>query len=305
MRQPSTQPREIHVTHETTYRYAAPVEQSTHVLRLRPLHDQIQRVQAFDLDISVPGRQTDFEDLYDNAATHYAIDTPYTELRIVSTSRVRLVNPPPLAPPPYGRSILPLVWPPSERVVLAPYLEQPEMPRPQLRELADYATSFAERSDYDLLDTLLDMTQVLHRDFEYLPGSTNVDTTPYETFMAKRGVCQDFAHLFMYLARFLDVPSRYRVGYIYTGGDYENKEQSEASHGWIECYLPWLGWRGFDPTNGCITGTDHVRVACARSVMEATPTSGTIQAGGGGETLDVSVRVEDVTPASAATPGTA
>ena len=138
------------------------------------------------------------------------------------------------------------------------------------------------------------MTETMKRDFEYLPGSTNVETTPYETFVARRGVCQDFAHLFMYLTRFLDVPSRYRVGYIYTGGNYENKEQSEASHGWVECYLPWHGWRGFDPTNGCITGTDHVRVACARTVHEPTPTSGEILAGGGGETLEVSVRVDDV-----------
>ena len=87
------------------------------------------------------------------------------------------------------------------------------------------------------------------------------------------------------------------MGYIYTGGSDENKQQSEASHGWVECYLPWLGWRGFDPTNGCVTGTDHVRVACARTVHEPTPTSGEIRAGGGGETLAVSVRVDEVTAA--------
>lgn len=293
--------RELSVVHETVYRYDRPVERSTHVFRLRPVHDQNQRVMEYDLTVSVAGRRTDFEDLYDNHATHYAVESPYTELRIVSRSRTRLAAPAALAPPPYGRSILPLVWPPSERVVLAPYLEQPEMPRPQLRELADYATSFAERNDYDLLDTLLDMTTSIHRDFEYVPGSTSVETTPYETFMAKRGVCQDYAHLFMYLTRLLDVPSRYRVGYIYAGGNYEHKEQSEASHGWVECYLPWLGWRGFDPTNGRVTGTDHVRVACGRTVREATPTSGTILAGGGGETLAVSVRVEDVAAAPVTT----
>lgn len=297
MRQPSTRPRELSVVHETVYRYEQPVERSAHVLRLRPVDDAIQHVHAHTLAISVAGRRTDFEDLYDNHATHYAIETPYTELRIVSRSRTRLAPPPPLAPPPYGRSLIPLVWPPSERVVLAPYLEQPAVPPPQLRELADYATSFAELSGYDLVDTLLAMTETLHRDFEYLPGSTSVETAPYETFVARRGVCQDFAHLFMYLTRFLDVPSRYRVGYIYTGGDYENKQQSEASHGWVECYLPWHGWRGFDPTNGCITGTDHVRVACARTVHEPTPTTGQILGGGGDETLAVSVRVDDVTAA--------
>lgn len=87
----------------------------------------------------------------------------------------------------------------------------------------------------------------------------------------------------------------YRVGYIYTGANYENKVQSEASHAWVELYLPWNGWRGFDPTNGCMAGTDHVRVACGRNYRDATPTTGTIYKGQGGvETLDVEVRVEDV-----------
>ena len=87
------------------------------------------------------------------------------------------------------------------------------------------------------------------------------------------------------------MPARYRVGYIYTGADYENKIQSEASHAWVEVYLPWAGWRGYDPTNGCLANLDHVRVAVGRNYRDATPTSGTIFKGGEGETLSVSVKV--------------
>ena len=68
--------------------------------------------------------------------------------------------------------------------------------------------------------------------------------------------------------------------------------QSEASHAWAELYIHGLGWRGFDPTNGCMVSTDHVRVACGRNYRDATPTSGTIYKGGGRETLSVEVRVE-------------
>ena len=53
-------------------------------------------------------------------------------------------------------------------------------------------------------------------------------------------------------------------------------------------------WRGFDPTNGCLAGEDHVRVACGRNYRDAAPTSGTIFAGGSEETLRVAVRVEEV-----------
>jgi transglutaminase-like putative cysteine protease len=107
-------------------------------------------------------------------------------------------------------------------------------------------------------------------------------------------VCQDFANLLICLARLLGIPARYRVGYIYTGAQYENKVQSDASHAWTELYLPWFGWQGFDPTNGCLVGRDHVRVACGRHYRDATPTSGTILRGGGTETLSIAVRVEPI-----------
>lgn len=97
------------------------------------------------------------------------------------------------------------------------------------------------------------------------------------------------------VARLLHVPARYRMGYIFTGANYQNKIQFEASHAWLELYAPRVGWHGFDPTNGIQVGADHVRVACGRNYRDATPTSGTIYGGGGSEMLTVSVRV-DATP---------
>jgi transglutaminase-like putative cysteine protease len=81
-------------------------------------------------------------------------------------------------------------------------------------------------------------------------------------------------------------------GYIYTGPKNPNQRQSEASHAWVQVYLPEVGWKGFDPTNGVLTQTEHMRVAVGRNYVDATPTSGTIFVGGGGETLEVDVRVE-------------
>ena len=83
-------------------------------------------------------------------------------------------------------------------------------------------------------------------------------------------------------------------GLLYTGGDYENKLQSDASHAWVELYLPNIGWLGFDPTNNIIVNQDHIRVACGRNYLDATPTSGTIYKGGYGETLYVDVKVTEV-----------
>ena len=69
---------------------------------------------------------------------------------------------------------------------------------------------------------------------------------------------------------------------------------SDASHAGVQVYLPVLGWRGLDPTNGSVTQTEHVRVATGRNYVDATPTSGTLFEGGGAESLRVEVSVTPV-----------
>jgi transglutaminase-like putative cysteine protease len=80
------------------------------------------------------------------------------------------------------------------------------------------------------------------------------------------------------------------------GGRARQRGQSEASHAWVQLYLPEVGWKGFDPTNGILTQTEHIRVAVGRNYVDATPTSGTIYVGGGPEILEVDVRVDDLEP---------
>ena len=193
----------------------------------------------------------------------------------------------------HRRYAIPLSWMPWQRQMLSAYLMPPELPETQLQQLSDFAMTFVERSDYDLVGTLLDLNKTLYNDFEYVSGSTNNETTAFEVFESRRGVCQDFANLMICLARLLQVPARYRMGYIFTSTNYENEIQSDASHAWVELYIPQVGWHGFDPTNGIQVGADHVRVACGRNYRDATPTSGTIYRGGGTETLTISVRVEE------------
>ena len=286
--------RVLSVTHETLYRYTSDVERSSHVFRLKPVHDPHQEILSHAIDVSVDGVRRDYEDVFGNMTTRLELETPYRELRIVSRSLVRVNGE--LSPSLHSlqrRFSFPLVWMPWQRQMMLPYLLPPELPESELDELYEFAMSFVERQDHDLVETLLDMNLTIYRDFRYESGSTNLGTTPYDVYRDRRGVCQDFANLMICLARLLNIPARYRVGYIFTGGEYENKVQSEASHAWAELYLPWIGWQGFDPTNGCLVQRDHVRVACGRNYRDATPTSGTLYKGGENETLTVTVRVEE------------
>jgi transglutaminase-like putative cysteine protease len=187
------------------------------------------------------------------------------------------------------RSSLPLVWMPWQRQILQPFLLPPELPESELAELTEYAMSFAQRNDYELLDTLLDLNATIFTDYQYKQGATNLATTAFEVYANRRGVCQDFANLFICLARLIGVPARYVCGYLYTGPKHPNSRMGDASHAWVQVYLPEVGWKGFDPTNGVITQTEHVRVAVGRNYVDATPTSGTLYVGGGGETLSVEV----------------
>lgn len=287
------EPRRFNISHKTTYKYEKPIERSTHVLRLTPVHDRIQNVVSSSVEVSVPGHSRDYEDVFGNRVRRLEIDTEFTEMVIEAKSTVDVLDVDPLGFGPLRvKSTIPLVWMPWQRQVLDPYLLPPELPETQLAELVEYAMSFVKRNDYDLLDTLLDINHTIFREYAYTQGVTTVFTTAFEVYVKRAGVCQDFTNLMICLARLLGVPARYVCGYIYTGPKAANTAQSEASHAWVQLYLPQVGWKGFDPTNGILTQTDHIRVAVGRNYIDATPTSGTIFVGGGAETLSVDVRVE-------------
>jgi transglutaminase-like putative cysteine protease/predicted glutamine amidotransferase len=289
------EPRTYDITHRTVYRYAKPVERSTHLLRLTPRFGPRQQMISHEIDISVPGQVREFEDVFGNRARRIFLETPWSELVIEARSRVKVND---VAPVDFrglkARSTIPLVWMPWQRQIMAPYLLPFELPESELDELSEYAMSFVKRNDYDLFDTLLDINQTIFHEYTYRQGSTTVFTSPFEVYSQRRGVCQDFTNLFINLARLLGVPARYVCGYVFTGPKNPNQVQSEASHAWVQLYLPEVGWRGFDPTNGVITRSEHIRVAVGRNYRDATPTSGTIYVGGGAETLEVEVRVEAV-----------
>jgi transglutaminase-like putative cysteine protease len=284
--------RRYDLVHRTVYRYDRPVERSTHLLRLFPFHDRLQAVHGGRVTASVEGQVRDFEDVFGNQVRRLMLDSSFTELTIEARSDVELFDVDALKfRPTHVRSTIPLVWMPWQRQVLQPYLLPPELPETELVELTEYAMSFARRNDFELVDTLMDMNATIFGEYAYRQGVTSVHTTAFDVYVHRRGVCQDFANVFICLARLLGVPARYVVGYLYTGPKAPNAKMAEASHAWVQAYLPEVGWKGFDPTNGVLTQTEHVRVAVGRNYMDATPTSGTIFAGGGLETLLVDVEL--------------
>jgi transglutaminase-like putative cysteine protease len=158
--------------------------------------------------------------------------------------------------------------------------------------------SFVERNHHDLMETLFDINLTLFREYRFVAGSTRLETTPYEVFTSKKGVCQDFANLFICMARLLGIPARYVCGYVYTGNagtrdKGPSRTQSDASHAWLQLYIPNAGWKGFDPTNGVLASTNHIRVAYGRHYRDVTPTAGTLYSSAR-ETMTIDVQVVEL-----------
>jgi transglutaminase-like putative cysteine protease len=90
------------------------------------------------------------------------------------------------------------------------------------------------------------------------------------------------------MLRLLGIPARYVSGYVCPHD--HNLRGEGATHAWVEAYLPFYGWLGFDPTNNCIVDDLHVRLAVGRNFTDVSPVRGTYK-GTAKQTLEVGVSV--------------
>jgi transglutaminase-like putative cysteine protease len=288
--------RYVRVRHLTRYTYQTPVEYSEHWGHLRPVHDWRQRLQRYRMRVTPKVEVVDYEDVFGNFATRFTVDQPYSELLIESESVVELIDFDPFAfaRKPINRPKFPIAWMPWERTMLAPYLTPEELPHTQLRSLYDYAMTFVSANKGDIMETLFQINLEMFRNYQYVPGSTCLSTSPFVVMTNRTGVCQDFTNLFITMARLLGIPARYVMGYIYTGNTGQTRAGSDASHAWVQLYIPDIGWKGFDPTNGVLPQQDHIRVAVGRHYRDTSPTTGTLFKGGLGERMTIDVEVAEV-----------
>ena len=89
------------------------------------------------------------------------------------------------------------------------------------------------------------------------------------------------------ITRQMGIPARYVSGYLYSGGEMVG---AEATHAWVECFIPGYGWLGFDPTNNCVAREKHVKIGHGREYSDVSPVRGTYYGGGQGR-MDVAVHV--------------
>jgi transglutaminase-like putative cysteine protease len=142
----------------------------------------------------------------------------------------------------------------------------------------------------DPLTLLNDVGDGINRAFDYAKKTTGVNSPIEVSLESRQGVCQDFSHIMIAVVRRLRIPCRYVSGYLYHDEQHHDRSADGATHAWVEALLPGLGWVGFDPTNGGISGSRHIRTAVGRDYADVPPTIGTMKGKSDAE-LQVRVRV--------------
>jgi transglutaminase-like putative cysteine protease len=294
-----TQSRRYRVRHETVYHYGGDVAHSHQLLHLTPRDSGVQRCSSRTISLDPPpSRRRDDIDAFGNCATRLEYDSPHDRLEVLAEAGVE-VRLPEHADQTISRS-----WeevreglaysgaPMSAEFLDACRFRMESSYVKVKRTFTEYAADCFE-SGSSLLGGAELLMHKIHREFAYAPGSTNIRTSAVDAFEARRGVCQDFAHVMIACLRARGLPARYVSGYLRTNPPAQTDALlgADASHAWVSVFCPPLGWVDLDPTNDVRVALDHIVIGWGRDFGDVSPLRGVI-VGGGQHRLSVRVSVQ-------------
>jgi transglutaminase-like putative cysteine protease len=263
------------IVHSTSYRYTAPIAESVMEVRLRPMEGMGQRCTDFALELSSGIKPRSYVDGYGNTVHYFNLVKPHSRLSITSRSTVETG----LAPDEPG----------EELVQDFLRFRNPVNEVAGVRALAEAHPISDPGSSAAVATALDELTVDISRGFTYDRAVTNVYSSVDDVLALRAGVCQDFAHLFIAVARAMGVPARYVSGYLHVAGE---SGATAASHAWAEAWVPGHGWTGYDATRPVRVTEHHVRLAVGRDYGDAAPTRGVyVGAATGLMTVKVRTRV--------------
>jgi transglutaminase-like putative cysteine protease len=260
------------IRHVTRFNYESPITESVMEARMQPRTDTLQRCLQFTLLTNPSSRVMTYRDHDNNLVHHFNIPGRHSRLTVTAEALIECMTMRPLP-----HRLGPAAWPRVDAMAasgqwfdyLAPSTFVMETPKLEALKLE----IGLERGN-DPLVALRRLMGEMYARFEYSPRSTRVDSPIDEALEARKGVCQDFAHIFLSLVRPLGIPARYVSGYLFQAAGSQDRSTDGATHAWVEVLLPDLGWVGLDPTNNLIADDRHIRVAIGRDYADVPPTRG-------------------------------
>ena len=264
----------LEIRHLTQYHYAQPVRESVMELWMQPQKGASQRLISFEVDIQPTARLFSYADPFGNAVYHFDLPPPHDKLDIVCHSAVETQEP----------ATLP------DRLDLGEWDRlRSEFVRGEHLDFltphgfVEYTPALAAFGQKHKLDDLRkqdpltavrQVSKIIHDTLDYQTGITTAESRIDEALGHGRGVCQDFSHIMIAILRQWGIPARYVSGYLFTDRAAGDRSDPEATHAWVEVFLPSLRWTAFDPTNTIQGGERHVTVAVGRDYDDVPPSRG-------------------------------
>jgi transglutaminase-like putative cysteine protease len=277
----------LKLVHQTDLTYSDLISESVMELRMAPRQEQDQHRLSFTLGVGPPTNAFSYFDWLGNSVHAFTVNSFHDHIRIVATSvvetdRIR-VQPERFLdrwPAPAG----------SYDYATWDYLQfgGPIQDSPKLREVVDV---LGAEKGMSLGELALCMLHLIADRFTYQKGVTTAASPITEILEHNYGVCQDFSHLMIAMARALNIPARYVSGLIHP--DAEKYRGFTQTHAWCELLFPSAGWIGFDPANNCIVGGNFIKVAVGRHFGDVSPNKG-IYRGKANESIEVAVQSEEL-----------
>lgn len=284
------------VRHVTEVKYDALVNLARFKLRLKPAAWPGQTLSAYRLDVSpTPKAIINESGPFVVNAARLTLDKPTASLTVTSEFSVMIDR----AMPPLASHA------PSLPDVRSQALEHRGLsardPASYLfaspiavmaPEIASWAAAWLA-DDNSVIDAASSLMHAIHDEFAYDSKATTADTPPVQAFRARRGVCQDFAHIMIIALRHCGIPAAYVSGYLrtYPPPGTARLVGADATHAWVNVWCgAGPGWIGFDPTNAMLAGNDHIFTAMGRDFADVSPLDG-VFIGGSGQRMKVSVEV--------------
>jgi len=283
-----------HLTHVTEFQYDGPVSESYNEVRLRPMHDDRQSCLSFRLVTAPNSHVTAYHDAFGNWVHQFNVFAEHHRLTVHSESVVLAHD----APYNGSGSMTLSEFDAGGKELCEEHFDfiAPTTYVPQLPQLAELVEAAGQASGGSVLGFVQASSDLIHQRFRYVKGATHVNSSVADSLSLGAGVCQDFAHLMLGVVRTRGLPARYVSGYLVPEPKNDGVSSPEevvggqASHAWVEVFLPGTGWLAFDPTLGKPAGLRHVRVAYGRDYGDVPPVRG-VYKGHAGQRLSVDVRV--------------
>ncbi len=280
------------VRHETRFHYQPAVRESVMELWIQPQQNGRQRLTKFFIELEPAAQLFSYTDFLGNAVYHFDIPQAHSQLVISSTANVE-TTPQLHTPTGLGAGEWELIHGDQTADRYFDFLQPHGFARPTPR--LDAFITLHELDALRLNDPLTAMrrlSEALYNAINYKTGVTAVDSPIDDALAAGSGVCQDFAHVMIAIVRSWGIPARYVSGYLFTNRSAGDRSDPDATHAWVEVFLPSWGWIGLDPTNDIIAGERHIRVAIGRDYADAPPSRG-VYKGEAASELAVAVSVRE------------